>query len=144
MLRRSPIVLVLLAGIACSSVEPKPGTVLVHNATCVPGPCASVEVLVYPSSQPRTPGGMWSISLGTVTGPSACLTFPASATFRVNGTVTNSWTPGDSAELGGLLPEDSRIQSSPTTAEFVPASETGWSVTLPGDTLAHPGQACSP
>jgi len=143
LLRRSPIVLVLLAGVACSSVEPKPGTLLVDNATCVPGPCASVEVLVYPSSQPTTPGGMWSISLGTVTGPSACLTFPASATFRVNGTVTNSWTPGDPAELGGLLPEDSRIQSVPTTAEFVPTAASGWSITLPADTPAHPGPACS-
>jgi hypothetical protein len=32
----------------------------------------------------------------------------------------------------------------PSTAEFLPTSATGWSVSLPGDTLAHTSEPCAP
>jgi hypothetical protein len=139
MLRRSLLMLASLAvGTSCSSVAPKTATLLVINETCVPGPCASVLVLLFPSSQPQTPGGLWSIGMGSVTGASACLSFPRSA----SGWTT--WTPDDAASLGILLPGDLRLAASPSTAEFVPASASGWSVTLPGDTAARRAEPCSP
>ena len=76
-----------LGAIACSSsVEPSQSVTLqVTNQTCSPGPCAPLQILAFPSNQPKTPGGFWSLDLGVVTAASACLTIPANATFRVSG-----------------------------------------------------------
>jgi hypothetical protein len=118
-------------------------TLLVTNATCLSGHCDSLEILAFPSNQPLTPGGLWSIDLGLMTGPQACVTLPPSATFRVTGpdstgvvhTVIYTWTPAVSLSLGAIAPEGGRLQASPTTAAFVPASAAGWRVTLPGSQL---------
>lgn len=141
-------VLLLVLSVACRSPVGfrHHGTLLVSNATCVLGRCASVEVDVYPQNQPGTPGGFWRISLGTVTGSSACLYFDPADTFLVIGPTDTTkfvWTPGDSAEMGGLMAGADPFMALPSTAEFVPTSAPGWSVSLPGDTLAHPSQPCT-
>jgi len=144
----------LLAGLACTSaVEPRTGvTLLVTNGTCASGRCDALEVLAFPSDQPLTPGGYWSLDLGLLTLPQACFTFPPSATARVIGlhadgtadTVTYTWTPAKSLALGVQTPSSSRIQASPSTAPFVPALAAGWRLTLPTDSLAIPAPACAP
>jgi hypothetical protein len=140
----------LLLSIACTSTEePRhPGTLLVTNATCVPGPCVSVGVVAYPQNHPGVPVP-WGIVLGTVAAPSACLSFPAADTFFVVSAATNDtsktiWTPVIPVALGGLLPGANRFFSGPSTAEFLPTSATGWTVSLPGDTLAHTSGPCTP
>ena len=58
----------LIAGApACSVFDeaPRPVSLLVTNATCNPGPCTAIRVLAFPDDQPRTPGGLWSLDLGT-------------------------------------------------------------------------------
>jgi hypothetical protein len=140
----------LLGALGCSStVQPRAGvTLLITNGTCGTGQCASVQILGFPSSQPHTPGGFWSVDLGLVSAPSACLTLPPSATFRVidastGATTTYRWTTADGLSLGALQPPASRIQAMPSTDAFVPASAPGWSVTLPAGSQVSPGQACS-
>jgi len=140
----------LLLSIACRSTEePRhPGTLLVTNATCVPGPCVSVYVVAYPQNQPGVPIP-WHITLGTVAAPSACLSFPAADTFFVVSAATNDtsktiWTPAIPVALGGLLSPADLWTAGPSTAEFLPTSATGWSVSLPGDTLAHTSEPCAP
>ena len=126
-------------------------TILVTNGTCLSGHCDSLEILAFPSNQPLTPGGFWSIDLGLMTGPQACLALPPSATFRVTGpdsngivhTINYAWTPTVSLSLGSIAPADGRLQASPTTAVFVPASAAGWRVTLPGPQLTS-DSACLP
>ena len=118
----------------------------VTNQTCVQGQCDSLEVLGFPSTQPNTPGGLWSLDLGTLAGQEACLTIPPSATFRVIGsdTVTITWTRALGLSLGAIPPSASRIQAAPSTGDFVPSQASGWSVTLPGGTLPVPAGPCSP
>lgn len=142
---------ILVAFLACSSTaEPHTGVTLhVTNAPCLLGACSPVHVLAFPQKQPLTPGGLWSIDLGLLTAPGACLTFPPSATFRIwevgsTDTTKITWTPADSVELGALGPEESRFTALPSTSEFVPASASGWFVTLPGGTRASPGPRCAP
>lgn len=124
-------------------------TLLVTNATCQSGHCDSLEILAFPSNRPRTPGGLWSIDLGLMTGPQSCVTLPPSATFRVAGpdstgvvrSVTYTWTPALSLSLGAIAPADGRLDANPTTAEFLPASAAGWRVTLPGSQIIS-GSGC--
>ena len=144
-----PFVALVVAGFlpACQSNDPggtsTTPTLLVTNATCLSGRCDSLEILAFPTDQPLTPGGYWSIDLGLMTGPQACVTLPPSATFRVTGpdstgvvhTVTYTWTPALSLSLGAIAPGGGRLQASPTTAAFVPGSAAGWRVTLPGSQL---------
>src|SRR6266542_2360541 len=131
--RLSPL---LFSAIACSSsVEPPPSvsvTLLVTNATCNPGPCTSLRVLAFPNNQPHTPGGLWSLDLGLIITPSACLTIPPVATFSVilagsGATTTYAWASTDPVSLGTLQQSESAIQATPSTGAFVPMSTSGWS-----------------
>ena len=145
----------LLGVFACSSpVEPRSGiTLLVTNRPCQAGQCAAVRVLGFPSNQPLTPGGNWSLDLGLLTGPSACLSIPASGIFRVIGvssdgtkadTTTYNWTSADRFSLGAQPESASRFTAAPSTGEFVPSGAAGWSVTLPGAGPISSGPACVP
>ncbi len=144
---------VVLAGLACSStLEPRSGiTLLATNSTCLIGRCDSLEVLAFPSNQPNTPGGYWSFDLGLLTTPEACFKVPASAAFRVIGvnadgsrdTTTFTWTSADPLSLGAQAASGSRIQASPTTAAFVPATAAGWRIAFPTDSRASPGAVCA-
>jgi len=140
----------LLGALGCSStVQPRAGvTLLITNGTCETGPCAPLQILGFPSNQPHTPGGFWSVDLGLVSASSACLTLPPSATFRVTdastgATTTYTWTTANGFSLGALQPPASRIQATPSTGAFVPANAAGWSVTLPAGSQVSPSQACS-
>src|SRR6266542_5311383 len=120
-----PVSLLLFAALSCSSIaEPHSGvTLLVTNETCLSGRCDSLEVLGFPSNQPNTPGGLWSVDLGLITKSQACFTLPRSATFHVIGvrgdgtadTITYTWTSAKSLSLGAQPPSSSRIQASPST-----------------------------
>lgn len=147
------LLLLSVAALSCSSVVDQPSgvTLLVTNGTCQSGHCDSLEVLGFPSNQPLTPGGYWSVDLGLIATSQACLTLPPSATFRVIGprndgtidTATYTWTPAASLSLGSIAPAGNRLQATPTTAAFVPANAAGWRVTLPGS-QAIPNSACAP
>ncbi len=156
MIRTSVAAVALLPLLACRDQFPDGGphagvTLLVTNATCRIGQCAPVQILGFPSDHPLTPGGLWSIDLGVLNAPSACLTFPPSATFRVIGvsndgtadTTTFTWTTDKALALGGQSPTASLIQASPSTNAFVPASGSGWTVTLPGGSRVSPTRACT-
>jgi len=141
----------LPALLSCSSPsEPVSGiTLLVTNGTCRFGLCDTVRALGFPEHQPLTPAGYWSIDLGLVAGPSACLTLPPSAEFHVIAmpeadTTTFTWTGDDSLSLGGQLAGTPILWAAPSTTAFVPASAQGWSVTLPGGSAAFPVHGCSP
>ena len=146
--------LVVLGSLSCSpSVEPRNGvTVLVTNGTCVVGSCSSQEILAFPSNQPNTPGGSWSLDLGTMTGSDLCVTIPATATFRIIGvnadgsadTTKLIWTTGMALTLGAQPPSASRVFATPSTARFVPATAAGWGITLPGGSQVVPGSVCGP
>jgi hypothetical protein len=143
-------ILLLLGVLGCSSpVQPRTGvTLLITNGTCETGQCAPLQILGFPSNQPHTPGGFWSVDLGLISAASACLTLPPSATFRVTDASTGAttiytWTTADGLSLGALQPSASRIQATPSTGSFVPASAPGWSVTLPAGSQVSPRQACS-
>lgn len=144
----------LLIAVACSqAVEPRSGvTLLVTNATCHEGQCDTLRVLGFPSNQPRTPGGMWSLDLGLISTPQACLTLPPSAAFQVIGvrndgtrdTTTFTWTTSQALSLGTEPPPPaSRFQASPSTSEFVPASAAGWGITIPGGSQASARSPCT-
>jgi hypothetical protein len=140
----------LFGALGCSStVQPRADvTLLITNGTCETGQCMPVQILGFPSNQPHTPGGFWSVDLGLVSAATACLTLPPSATFRVidastGATTTYTWTTAEGLSLGALQPPASRIQATPSTGEFVPASARGWSVTLPAGSQVSPRQACS-
>ena len=131
-----------------SSTEPDATvTLLVVNATCDPGPCATLGVRGFPQDQPHTPGGLWSLDLGTVTTASACLTLPPSAHFDVSDasghTTTHRWTPEDALSIGVVADGQSTLMAAPSTAEFVPAREPAWTVTLPGGTTVTPDVGCN-
>ena len=140
----------LIGAVGCSStVQPRAGvTLLITNGTCEAGPCAPLQILGFPSNQPHTPGGFWSVDLGRISALSACLTLPPSATFRVTdastgATTTYTWTTADAFSLGALQAPASRIPATPSTGAFVPATAPGWRVTLPAGSQLSPGQACS-
>lgn len=126
-----------------------PVTLRVTNATCASplGACDSLEILAFPgdAEQPHTPGGLWSLDVGTLSTGSVCLTLPDTATFRIIGpsdTVVISWTRDDSVSLGALVPGASRLMAMPSTRSFVPARGAGWSVTLPGDSVVVAAAPC--
>lgn len=141
--------LLLLGTSACSSpAEPSATvTVLVTNETCRPGPCTAIRILGFPGNQPNTPGGLWSLDLGLIVAPSACLTLPSTSEFRVTNTSTGAatiyaWTTGDAISLGAIAESSSRLQASPSTPAFVPTSARGWSVSLPSGTRLSATDAC--
>lgn len=141
----------LLLAACSSSVEPRSDiTLLITNGTCMPGPCSSQEVLAFPSNQPNTPGGSWSLDLGTMSAPRLCITIPASATFSVTSlnadgsadTTKFIWSTELPVTLGVQTPATSRILASPSTSRFVPATAAGWSITLPGSSQVVPASTC--
>lgn len=146
--------LIVFATISCSSsVEPRSGvTLLVTNGTCQGGHCDSLRVLGFPSNQPNTPGGLWSLDLGLVTASQACLTLPPTAVFRVIGvrdgggadTTSITWTNAKSLSLGAQPSASSRIFASPSTPTFVPADAAGWQITVPGGSQPTSSSACTP
>ncbi|HWG53762.1 MAG TPA: hypothetical protein VN677_10750 [Gemmatimonadaceae bacterium] len=143
-----------LLAVACSSsVEPRAGvTLLVANASCQSGHCDAFDVLAFPSNQPSTPGGFWSLDLGPITTAQQCFTLPPTAQFRVIGqhsngtadTVTYTWTDASSLSLGAMTPSQPRLQAQPVTSAFVPATAAGWAITIPSGTQATPAAACTP
>lgn len=143
-----------LITLACSSPAAPPGdvTLQVTNGTCRVASCDTLEVLAFPSTQPNTPGGLWSISLGLVGGPVACLSIPPSATFRIIGwhedgtsdTTKIVWTRHLALSLGAQPPSWSRLQAAPSAGAFVPAEAPGWKITFPGGSEALPAAACRP
>jgi hypothetical protein len=149
-LTRARSVFLALIVLGCSNTTSPPSgiTLLVTNATCTADQCSPVQVLGFPENQPRTPGGMWSIDFGVVSGSSGCLTVPTSANFRVvdgstGAATTYTWTTLDRISLGTLNGQ-SRIQAYPTTNTIVPGKARGWSVTLPAGVSVSPAQSCSP
>jgi hypothetical protein len=141
--------LISLAVAACtSSAAPRSAvTLLVTNATCAAGQCQSLDILAFPSPQPRTPGGFWSLDLGASDAPQVCLTIPPGAKFLVIGgadTTTTTWTNALPLSLGEVSQSVNHLQAAPSTGEFVPAGSRGWSVTLPGNALPVPAPACTP
>lgn len=140
----------LLSLVACSSSEEPPTgdmTLLVTNDSCQLMNCSPIRVLAFPDNQPGTPGGNWSIDLGLVTTPSACLTLPPRAIFRVIGgpdTTIFSWTTGDGVSLGTIPASGSIVLSAPSTGSFVPDRAKGWKVSLPGGGQVTEAEACSP
>lgn len=151
-MRIIPLAFVLT--LACSSAtEPRLGvTLLVTNGTCQADHCDPLRVLGFPSNQPRTPGGMWSVDLGTIATSQACFVLPPTATFRVTGarsdggseTTTYKWSTMNSLSLGAIPVSSSTIQAGPSTAQFVPGIAPGWRVTVPGETKVTVSSACSP
>jgi hypothetical protein len=151
------VALELTPGLSCSPGETAPASyesvpLLVTNGTCLEGHCDSLRVIGFPVNQPNTPGGPWSLGLGVVTTPQACLTIPPSGVFRVIGvhddgardTVAYTWTPALGISLGAQPPSSLRRLASPSTASFVPAGAAGWSVTLPGDSVVQSAASCAP
>ncbi len=148
---RSRTLVLIGSALACSSTATPPIGVVVRmvvvNSTCSSGPCVPLRVLGFPQNQPRTPGGLWSLDLGTVT-TSACLIIPPTATFRVTdagsgATTTYTWTSADSLSLAALPSSASVLQATPTTGGFVPMSSAAWRVSLPSASLPTPIDACA-
>jgi hypothetical protein len=142
--------LVLLSLFACSSAnEPhfSSATLLVENTTCN-STRAPIQILGFPTNQPNTPGGMWSIEIGVLTTRSGCFTIPASSTFRIisNGVTENTftWTLLNPLALGTPVPPATALQAGPNTATFVPATAAGWKVSLPGGVGLSATEGCTP
>ena len=135
----STSVLLLLA-LACTPTTgvdasgPLP-SILVTNGTCGSGGCAPLEIRAFPGSQPRTPGGFWSVALGTVAQEQACLRLHRADTFRVIGERVDAppdttyivWRVGDAISLAGLEAGASALQARPGTEPFKPRMGSGWS-----------------
>lgn len=141
--------LLILAG-GCrdvTSANPAAATLLVSNATCASGACTAYHVLAFPVNQPETPGGYWSLDLGTLTTASACVTIPASASFTITDVSTGArtvlrWTTANGVSMGLVAAGDSRIMAAPSTGTFVPARAAGWHVALPGTATPTPAAPC--
>jgi hypothetical protein len=137
-----------------SAVDPQAGsTLLVVNGTCTAAGCEVLHVLGFPTAnQPATPGGLWSLDLGTTDARQVCLAIPPSATFRVVGqraaggsdTVVTTWTSALPLALGLVSPGLTSFQAAPSTRTFIPAQARGWRITLPGDSTAVPAEPCGP
>lgn len=139
----------LFALLACTSAtEPgTPVTLWVTNATCTAEMCTAIEIRGFPAKHPSTPGGLWSMSLGTVSTPGACFTFPAADTARVTDAGTGKttiivWTIHDRMALGTWEPGAPAFTARPSTAEFAPGTAEGWRITLPGGAAPTPAGAC--
>ena len=125
---------------------------LVTNSNCVAGQCTPLRVLAFPgdATQPATPGGLWHLDLGVVDQPQTCLFIPPSATFRIIGqhenapvdTVAITWTTANPISLAAVPVTPHVFNPSPTTGEFIPATQTTWHVTLPGTSAAEGGAGC--
>ena len=131
----------------CGLTEPRPVKLLVTNTSCGPDGCTAFHVLAIPENQPNTPAGYWSIDLGEVTTASACLTIPATATFKIidagtGATTTVTWTTRKNVSLGARMFGQLPMQSSPSTGTFVPAAHDGWRTALPGSATPTIDASC--
>ena len=145
----STVVAIGAAACSSSSVAPLgPVTVLVHNSTCDTGACVPIRVLAFPANQPETPGGMWSLNLGSLATASGCFELPPSAVFTVSGPegveARYEWTPTQRISLGISPAGASALQASPSTDNFVPAASHGWSVNLPSGASLERAPECKP
>jgi len=145
------LALLLTSCVAWSSLGGQSAKVplLVTNATCITGTCQPVRVLAFPQNQPRTPGGLWSIELGTLSTASACFAIPPESKFLIvdattHDTVVVRWTSRDSLALGTLAPGEPSLPAQPSTGYFVPQHKRGWSIALPGKLNPHPARPCKP
>jgi hypothetical protein len=143
-IRFAALLLPMLATAASPTDAPRSVPVLVTNTTCTPGPCEAVRILAFPWSEFHTPGGMWKIDLGTITTPTACVTIPATAEFRITEqpsgkTTILPWTTRDSVALGTRRPGVEIFSATPSTEWFVPQRARAWSVALPGDSTDTAG-----
>ncbi len=134
----------LLVACAKDVVGPRSGvTLLITNATCVAGACDSVRILAFPSDQPNTPGGLWSVDLGVMNTPQKCFILPPSATFYVN-TTPFVWTTLVPVSIAAQAPGASVLFAHPSTSQFTPANAAGWAITLPTDSVVTESAACTP
>jgi hypothetical protein len=136
--------------VVCLAPEsPRGVPLLVTNTTCTPGPCQPIRIIAFPQNQPRTPGGFWSMDLGTLTGDSACLEIPPGTTFSTTDAssgrtaVVRRWTTRDSLALGALVTSEPRFKEQPTTEWFVPQRARAWRIALPGDVRPKPARPCA-
>ena len=147
-LRSCAALSMLLAACSDGTGPALPSRLFVTNTTCAAGSCATFEVLAFPENQPTTPAGSWSLDLGAVTGPSACLLIPGSATFTIvdagtgNKTVVR-WSTTQQVSIGLVTAGQSRLQASPSSGTFIPARAAAWSVALPGSATPVPGGGCT-
>jgi hypothetical protein len=121
-------------------------TFLVTNATCSMGACAPLLVFAYPSIR-MEPAVPYFVVLGIVTTSSACLTIPDSGVFTLissGDTTIVPWTVADNFSVAAhdTLTQGLLFPVQPTP-EFVPQSQPGWSLTVPGGTAAVPAKACT-
>src|SRR3982751_2364668 len=121
---------------------PRSVPLMVTNTTCTPGPCQAIRILAFPQNQPRTPGGLWSLDLGIVTTPTACVRIPPSAHFTIKDVSNGAsevvpWTSRDSLALGSWAPTAARFTATPSTEWFVPQGARAWRVALPGDSTTR-------
>jgi hypothetical protein len=153
MSRSTLVVCVALSTLLCGCRQdtapriPAPAKLFVLNSACASGACTALRVLAFPANQPHTPGGYWSLDLGTVATGSACLTIPATADFNIvdvgtGATTELTWTTAEKLSIGSLTLGQSTLMASPSTNAFVPAEEEGWTVALPGN--AAPTRATAP
>lgn len=142
------LLLPVFVGFYLSPTSPRTVPLLVTNTTCTPGPCQAIRVLAFPHNQPRTPGGFWTIDLGTVTGDSACFKIPPRASFSITDAssgrtaVVRRWTSRDSLALGALATTEPRFKEAPSTEWFVPQRAHAWRIALPGSARPKPTRAC--
>ncbi|HEY2851463.1 MAG TPA: hypothetical protein VGJ18_01365 [Gemmatimonadaceae bacterium] len=137
----------ILAAGCTALTEPGAVKLFVMNTTCGSSGCRAYHVLAFPEDQPTTPGGFWSIDLGEVTTASACLTIPATATFKITDAGTGAtkiltWTTRKKVSVGAVMLGQSAIQASPSTGTFIPAAQAGWSVALPGSATPTRDATC--
>jgi hypothetical protein len=148
----------VVAAVGCSSAaapqsnaiadrfSPNSATVFVTNSTSM-----QLDVRGYPNFQPPIPqplGGV--LHLGSVAArASACFQIPDTLfMFGLNVSTgqhdTLVWTSAERLTLTGIDPT-TILESGGQTADFVPSSSVGWSVTLP-DTGVGPAAAaaCAP
>lgn len=145
--------LFVVAAVACSSsVAPRADvTLLVTNETCASGTCDSLELFLFPVAQPNTPGGLWHLDVGEITGPQTCFTLPGNSQFLIIGenadgssdTSTVSWSNAQGIRLGTWPPHTPSLQALPSTQIFVPARAAGWSISLPSSKVATASKACT-
>ena len=116
----------------------------VTNGTCGVAGCDSLVIVGFPVRQPGTPGGLWGITLGSVTTAQGCLRMMDAANFFVNGKAATSWSSTDAIALAAYAPKSAHWPQAPTTAPFVPAGASGWSIAFPDGTVVTAGAACTP
>lgn len=138
----------VLALAACSrGVElDRQVTLSVENTACA-ATCPPLHILAFPAKQPATPGGLWSVEVGTATAPTECFVMPSTASFTVSGPngveQVYTWTPADSVAIG-YASDGNRMVAVPATHAFVPLAADGWSVRLPANTAVVATDRCAP